>query len=100
MAEDGAPRRRECCQFVCAADGRHHGRAFRAPFRGNRDRWHAGRLPAEVVERLIHACGTSTGLDYLRRTIDGLRCTGSGPSKPDIPRSSREDGRTGHAPSL
>src|SRR5512134_2842820 len=58
----------------------HGPRTFRAlAFVVNRERsGYAGRLPAEqVVERLIHARGTiGTGLDYLRRTIDGLAAAG------------------------
>jgi cation transport protein ChaC len=58
----------------------HGPRTFRAlAFVVNRDRsGYAGRLPAEqVVERLVHARGTiGTGLDYLRRTIDGLAAAG------------------------
>ena len=58
----------------------HGKRSFRAlAFVVNRDRpGYAGRLPPErVVERLVHARGTiGTGLDYLRRTIDGLAAAG------------------------
>jgi cation transport protein ChaC len=58
----------------------HGERAFRAlAFVVNRDRLgYAGRLPArEIVARLIRARGKiGTGLDYLRRTIEGLAADG------------------------
>jgi cation transport protein ChaC len=58
----------------------HGKRSFRAlAFVVNRARsGYAGRLPpAEVVERLVHARGKiGSGLDYLRRTIDGLAAAG------------------------
>lgn len=58
----------------------HGERSFRAlAFVVNRARsGYAGRLPAaEVVERLVHARGkVGSGLDYLRRTIDGLAAVG------------------------
>jgi cation transport protein ChaC len=58
----------------------HGERAVRAlAFVVNRDRLgYAGRLPArEIVARLIRARGKiGTGLDYLRRTIEGLAADG------------------------
>ncbi len=58
----------------------HGARSFRAlAFVVNRERsGYAGRLPAtEVVERLLHGRGKiGSGLDYLRRTIDGLAAAG------------------------
>lgn len=58
----------------------HGERSFRAlAFVVNRERsGYAGRLPpADIVERLVHGRGRiGSGLDYLRRTLDGLAAAG------------------------